>query len=333
LGLESITVPFRYRVVAGTLVSTTYAVLVARAPRVARIDLDYSYPAALHVAPRSEQDAGDIFAPSGTDVRVRVLTDTAAASGNLVLADGRSLQMSAEAPTQLSTALKVVANNSYRVALVGNDGLSSPGDTEYFIRVLEDRPPEVHITRPAGDRAVTQLEEVDIEAQADDDNGIERLDLVYSVRGGDERVVPLNVPRHATSASARYTLALENLDIRPGDFVSYYVRARDLARGKQANEARSDIFFLDVRPFEQEFSLAQSQSMAGSGYTGAIDELVNAQRQVVVATWKLDRRAHGANGVRSERDIQSIGKTEADLRERVEQTASSFRGSTMRDPR
>ncbi|PWT81474.1 MAG: hypothetical protein C5B57_10345, partial [Blastocatellia bacterium] len=333
LALESVTVPFRYRVVAGKLVSTTYTVVVARAPRVTRIDLDYTYPPALHIAAHTEQDAGDIFAPSGTDVRVRVHTDTAVESGQLVLADGRTLRMSAEAPTQLSTTLKIVANNSYRVRLTGSDRLSSSGDTEYFIRVLEDRPPEVHITRPAGDRAVTRLEEVDIEVQADDDNGIERLDLVYSARGGDERVIPMNVPRHTTSATARYTLALEDLDIQPGDFVSYYVRARDLARGKQANEARSDIFFLDVRPFEQEFSLAQSQSMAGSGYTGAIDELVNAQRQVVVATWKLDRRALGANGVRSERDIHSIGTTEADLKERVEQTASSFRESSMRDPR
>ena len=44
--------------------------------------------------------------------------------------------------------------------------------------------------------------------------------------------------------------------------------------------------------------------MSGSGYSGALDELVNRQRQVVVATWKLNRRAENANGAQSDRDIR-----------------------------
>jgi hypothetical protein len=333
LALPSVSAPFTYRVTAGTLVSSTYAVTVVRPPGVARIDIDYTYPAALGLPPRSEEDGGDIYAPAGTDVRVRVHTDRPVAQGRLAFAGGASVPLAAEGSTALSAALKVTKDGSYRVSLTDGEGLSNPGDTEYFVRVLEDRPPEVHVTKPAGDRSVSRLEEVDIEAEADDDYGLERLELVYAVRGGSEKVVLLSAPRRATSTTGRYTMYLEDLDVAPGDFVSYYVRAKDLKRGGRSNEARSDIFFLDVRPFEQEFSLAESQSMAGSGYNGAVDELVNAQRQVVVATWKLDRRAQTASGARSEKDVRSVGRTEADLRLRVERTASSFRESTMRDPR
>jgi hypothetical protein len=49
----------------------------------------------------------------------------------------------------------------------------------------------VRVLKPATDRSVTRLEEVDIEAQAEDDYGVDRLDLVYSVSGGAEKVVPL----------------------------------------------------------------------------------------------------------------------------------------------
>src|SRR5262249_8456631 len=236
-------------------------------------------------------------------------------------------------PDVFSTKLRVVEDSSYRLTLTDREGLSSPGDVEYFIRTLADRPPEVHIVKPASDRAVTPLEEIDIEAQADDDYGIDHLDLVYSVRGRDEKVVPFDIPKRAASVTGRRTLYLEDLDVQPGDFVSYYVRARDITRGKRSNEARSDIFFLEVKPFEQEFAMAQSQSMAGSGYTGSIDDLINAQRQVVVATWKIDRRSQSSNGGQSEADIRSVARTEADLKSRVEQTSSSFRESTMRDPR
>ncbi len=53
--------------------------------------------------------------------------------------------------------------------------------------------------------------------------------------------------------------------------------------------------------------------MAGSGYSGSIDDLVNAQKQVVVATWKLDRRSLGAGGAQSAADVRTVSKTEADL--------------------
>ena len=36
--------------------------------------------------------------------------------------------------------------------------------------------------------------------------------------------------------------------------------------------------------------------MAGSGYNGSIDDLVNAQKQIVVATWKIDRRTQAIKG-------------------------------------
>lgn len=330
LALQAVTSSFTYRVTAGSASSREYSVTVAQAPRVTRIDIDYSYPPALGLAARIEKDGGDIYAPAGTDVRLHIRTDRAVAAGRLALADGPPVMLTASTATELTASMKVVADTSYRIALTDRDGLASPGDTEYFIRTLEDRPPQVRILMPAADRGVTALEEVDIEAQADDDFGVARLELVYAVGGRAETVVPLSTPGVATSVKGRRTLFLEDLRVRPGDFVSYYVRAFDRGRGRSSNEARSDIFFLEVKPFEQEFALAQSQTGSGSR---AIDDLVAAQKEVVVATWKLDGRARKANDARSEQDIRAVARAESDLKAKVERTASLFRTNTMRNPR
>jgi len=326
---------FRYRVAAGSLVSPVYHVRVAQPPRVARIDVDYTFPASFGLPSRTETDSGDIYAPAGTDVRLHIHTEQPVVRGTLSLGSSESVPLTAQSPTEFVASLKVSSNGSYRVALVDSGGLSSDASSEYFIRVVSDRPPEVHISKPASDRQVTALEEVDIEAQADDDYGLDRVELVYAVRGESERTVPLPIPRRATTATARHTLFLEDLGVQPGDFVSYYVRARDVTRSGQvrSNEGRSDIFFLEVRPFEQEFSLAESQSMAGAGYNGSIDDLVNAQKQIVVATWKIDRRTQAATAAQPAQDIRAIGRSESDLLTRVEEVASSLRESTMRDPR
>jgi len=72
--------------------------------------------------------------------------------------------------------------------------------------------------------------------------------------------------------------------------------------------------------------------MAGAG-TNGLDDLVVAQKEVVTATWKLDRRAQAAKGAKSEQDIRSVSRAQAELKTRAEQTSSTFRESTMRDPR
>ena len=333
LALPSVGAPFNYRVVAGAVTSPTYEIAVAIPPRVTRIDVHYTYPAGLRLAPRTETDGGDIYAPAGTDVRVQVFTDRPAANGQMTLGNGQQIALSADKPNELSASLKVTDDNSYRVALADRDGIGNPGDTEYFIRTLEDRPPDVRVLKPATDRSVTRLEEVDIEAQAEDDYGVDRLDLVYSVKGGAETVVPLGIARASVMVNGRHTLFLEDLDVQPGDFVSYYVRARDLTRGTRPNEARSDIFFLEVKPYEQEFALAQSQGNMPGGNQSGIDDLVTAQKEIVVATWKLDRRARSAKGAKSEPDIKAVSRAEAELKARVEQTSSAFREGTMRDPK
>ena len=326
---------FRYRVVASTLVSPIYRVRVAQPPRVARIDVDYEYPSDLSIPSRHETDSGDVYAPAGTEVRLHVHSEQPVARGRLSLSSGASIPLATQSPTELTASMKVAEDGSYRVALADAEGLSNDEGVEYFVRVVTDRPPDVHILKPASDRQVTPLEEVGIEAQADDDYGLERVELVYAVRGEGEKVVPLDIPKRATTATVHHTIYLEDLGVRPGDFVSYYVRARDVTRGAngaRSNEGRSDIFFLEVRPFEQEFSLAESQSMAGSGYTGSIDHLVNAQKQIVVATWKIDRRTQ-ATKARPAQDIRDIGHSQSDLLTRVEEVASSLREATMRDPR
>ncbi|MCA1561070.1 MAG: hypothetical protein LC804_12655 [Acidobacteria bacterium] len=198
---------------------------------------------------------------------------------------------------------------------------------EYFIRLMDDRPPDVRIVRPAGDQQVSPLEEVAIEAHAEDDYGIDRFELVYAVRGGAEKSVPLGGGGPATSRTGSHLLYVEDLSVEPGDFVTYYARARDIGRGKRSTEARSDIFFLEVKPFEEEFVSAQSQAMAGGSGNRSVEGLVAAQKEIIIATWKLDRRSTGG---RSAQDVRAIGRAQGDLKARAQAAAGHLRRAAAR---
>ena len=178
----------------------------------------------------------------------------------------------------LEVELVLSRDDSYRLRLTDGDGLGR-ADTEYFIRLMDDRPPDVRILRPAGDQQITPLEEVAIEARAEDDYGIDSLELVYAVPGGKTKSCAVR----STSGTdvvrlGAHLLAAEDLRVKPGDVITYYARARDVGRGKRSTETRSDMYFLEVRPFNEEFVEAQSQAGGGAPSVADRDAHRRAER-------------------------------------------------------
>jgi hypothetical protein len=138
------------------------------------------------VCRRGTKRTAAIFTPEGTRVRRGSLTNP---SNQDDVNFGRCENGSVPEDRGDRAAGRPPADEerAYRVQLTDADGLRGGGETEYFIRLMDDRPPDVRILRPNGDQQVTPLEEVAIEARADDDYGIAEFDLVYSVAGRPER--------------------------------------------------------------------------------------------------------------------------------------------------
>ena len=306
----SVTRSFRYRVGAAAFISPDYLVEALSPPRVTRIDVEYVYPSFTGLAPRSEEDGGDLFAPAGTAARLVVHTDKPVAEGALVLSDGRRVALAeAGGARRRAATLAVEGDGRYRVRVVDAHGLSNRDAADYLIRATADRPPTVRVLRPGGDREVTPLEEVTIEVRADDDHAVERLDLVYTVVGRTERTLPFDVPEGASAVTGERTFFVEDLSVEPGDVVTYFARARASGLGGVSTQARSDLYFLEIRPFDNEFEEALSQGGLGP-QAAEIGRLVGLQKQIVVATWRLDQTAGG-----SEDDVRAVAKVQGDLRD------------------
>ena len=306
----SVTRSFRYRVGAAAFISPDYLVEALSPPRVMRIDVEYAYPPFTGLAPRSEEDGGDLFAPAGTAARLVVHTDKPVVEGALVLSDGRRVALAGAGDARRAATLVVEGDGRYRVRVVDAHGLSNRDAADYLIRATADRPPAVRMLRPGGDREVTPLEEVTIEVRADDDHAVERVDLVYTVVGRPERTLPFDISEGVSAVTGVRTFFVEDLAVEPGDVVTYFARARDAGLGGVSTEARSDLYFLEIRPFDNEFEEALSQGGLGPE-AAEIGRLVALQKQIVVATWRLDQEAAG----RSDDDVRAVAEVQGDVRD------------------
>src|SRR5690606_20330173 len=190
----------------------------------------------------------------------------------------------------------------------------------------EDREPTVSFEKPKRDIKANALEEVVLQARADDDYGVRQLDLVYTINGGEERTVPLHRAgaKALTEVSAGHTLYLEELGVKPGDFVSYFAKATDTDTVGGPKVTTSDIYFVEVRPFSQDFRRAQSMAGGGGGGgggggaadTGALSE---QQRQIVSATFNLERDRAKTAADKFREDAVFIGLSQGRLRDQVDE--------------
>jgi len=194
-----------------------------------------------------------------------------------------------------------------------------PISAEYGVIVRGDEAPTVKLIRPGRDVTASPIEEVAIGIEAEDDFSLESVELLYSVNAGDWQSVmlpPEQLTEHvfylesmgSPDASSDDTGALTQgpesdasaslpslagLVMQPGDLITYYVRVRD-----HDSVAETDMMLIDVRPFERRFSEGQGGASGGAGGGGANEgsEISRRQKEILLATWNLQRTTEALGG-------------------------------------
>jgi len=311
-----------YFVEASGIRSSLFRIDVAELPYVQQMTLEYHFPAYTGLSPLLQEDGGDIAAVRGTDVRFLISPTVPVKGGAIVVEDRDTLPLTALEDGTLTAALQVSENGLYHVAFESLSGDRVVGSPDYLIDVLPDQPPIVSFTKPGRDVNVTSIEEVFVEVEAEDDYGVTRLELFYSVNGGPEQTQEMYSGRRR-DVLAGHTLYLEEFDLVPGDFISYYARGTDGNGVSGRQEATTDIYFMEVRPFDREFRQAEQAGAAGGG--GGFDSsLSQRQREVIAATFKMVRDRDDYSSEEYEENLTTLALAQGRLREQVERLVAQI---------
>src|SRR5687767_3132808 len=276
-----------YFVESNSVRSDVFKLNVVDLPYVKQLDLMLNFPAFTNLPSKTIEDGGDIAALKGTNATITAKLTGKVRTARIVYSDGKKVEMKQQGADFVGE-LTVTGDTSYYIELVSNDGEAYRGSNEYDVSVLVDQAPTISFDKPGRDKKATNLEEVFTQARAEDDYGVVSMDLHFSVNGGDEKRVNLQqlTRDSARSLSGAYTFFLEEYNLKPGDFISYYAKARDAS-----NESTSDIYFIEVKPFEMEYKQSQQQGGGGGGEGGDQEQnaLSRRQKDLIAATHRLIR--------------------------------------------
>jgi hypothetical protein len=322
--------PLQYYVDAEGTRSGEHSVTVVDLPRIERVKLTYQYPDWTGLDPKTDDVSRDISAVEGTNVKVEVVADAPLEAPALII-DGNTGELAQQGRTSTG-AIVVTKPGRYQIgARVANEFVAL--SDEYAIEVVPDEKPTIEIRKPGRDWRATSIEEVPVRIHAEDDFRLRDVSLRYSVNGGEFQT--LQVGGGGKTSEGESLLDLEQLGaavtkeqtkdpskgLVPGDLVSYYAVAKD-----RKATVQTDLFMVQVQPFERRFLQAQSGNQDGGGMGDEQGAISERQREILLATWNLQRGDE--RGVRSKQQIEDSAKMLAELQATLAQQAKTLAART-----
>ena len=302
--------PLEYHVELGGQTTPTYKIAVFEYPRLERADAKLVYPAYTSLEPRLIQDVRTVSAVEGTELTIICRLNKPVASA--VLSDTRKdaaqkpialAVTNPEEPAVVQATLKMTESRRLVLNLIDDAGRANTQQAQFSIHVLPNQPPSLKPTFPARDLEVSALEEVDVKATLYDDIGLVRHGLAYSLAGQEPVEVVLG---ERAAAKQKHELAhvvrLEELKAEPDQLLSYHWWAEDHGPDGQVRRTESDMYFAEVRPFEEIYRQGQQppggeqqqRQQQGQGQNAQdAQQLAQLQKEIINATWKLIRREIG----------------------------------------
>jgi len=320
--LFDVTEPTEYFVLATGIRSPAFTLSVVDLPAVAAAAATVRFPGYTGMPPETIEPAGDLAVLKGSEVSLRATVTRPATAAWLVIEGRAPVPMIPSAQGGFSGTFRVTGDAFWRIDLEAADGRRITG-LQFTVDALEDAAPAVRFTAPGRDTKVSAIEELAATVEASDDFGVSRLALHVSVNGATEQIIPLadSSLRALGAVSAVHTFFLEEWSLAPGDLVSYFAEATD----GLGQIGKSDIYFLEVRPFDKAYR--ESEEGGGGGGAGggqSAEGLSERQRQIVVGTFNVLRDSAGQQaGFRENVTTLTIG--EGRLREDVVELSSQMR--------
>lgn len=337
-----------YRVEYGEERTRDFRVTTFEFPRLERADAKVAFPAYTGLPEKTIEDTRRVSAVEGSGLeytfhlnkpvksaalvelrssrRESALTSTNLSESGLTSAATIRLLADTNRPNVYVSDFKLESSGRYELILVDDAGRTNKVPPLFVIDVLTNRAPELKFAFPKGDQRVSALEEIAFKAEAVDDFGLKGYGFAYNLAGQETKFVDLgtNAGPHEKRAFD-HLVPLETLGAQPDQLLSYYLWAEDVGPDGNPRRTTSDMFFAEVRPFEEIFRegqpqdpSAQQQQPPGQQGQNAAEKLAELQKQIITATWNIQRRETGKSPTANfTKDAETVKESQEQALEQV----------------
>jgi len=301
-----------------------YTISVYQSPELVRADARIVYPVYTKLPEKTIQDTRQVSVVEGSEVTLIFTLNKPVTTARLVPKTGIALGLAVDHqdPNVLTASVTASQSQRYELHMADAQGRSNKLPPRFVIEVHKNLPPELTPVFPSNDVVVSPLEELSLEAEVVDDYGVTGYGLSYALAGTEGRDLVLSSEAANEKPQIQYLLAMEELKAEPDQLLTYYFWAEDIGPDGKPRRTASDIYFAEVRPFEEIFRESQSfqdqqnqdqqNNQQGNQQDRPGERLAQLQKQIISATWNVKQQAERSGGIEGRKeDLDVVRQSQA----------------------
>lgn len=339
--INDIRQPVTYRIEYDQMSTPGYKIRVFECPEVVRSDAQLRYPLYSQLDAKEIADTRRVAAPIGTNLTWKIHLNKPFATGQLIpkeVGEPIPLTVSEENPLLATCSIEVKETSQWNVQLVDKEQRQNRIEVNLKVTAIANKPPVLQLTS-GGDSVVSALQEFDVIAKVKDDYAVTAAGIGYQLAGGDvvEQELAVKVGENAKKikeSTVSSVIDFEALQAEPEQLLSYYMWIEDLDDSGQPRRITTDMYFAEVRPFDEIFRQAdenaeaqqqqqQQQQNGNQQQGGQGEELLEMQKQIILASWNIHRSA-SVKGLpsRSKDDLSTVSQSQEQALEMLSELAA-----------
>jgi hypothetical protein len=291
---------WQYDITGGDARSALYTIRALRRPGVARLRVQYRYPAYMNLAATVMSDTdGTLEAPVGADATLEVTCTEHVARASITYAGRRIEAKPADNANVYQATLPVTQSAPFQISLLSDRKVAGSGPGGMEVRAIADQPPVVRWATARRDLRLDARDTFAVRCAIADDYGAVSGAMLVQINNQPPVSFPLAIKSPGRAWDELVSMNLAELKVAVGDVLQMKISASDAAGGRGTSET--------IRV------IAAPQSV-GFDQISCADELMESLRLVQNATTTLSEAA------RATPSIEAPGARMAQLARAADQT-------------
>lgn len=318
---ESLDNTIEYYVSNSVTKSPVFKIEVLDEPFVRRWWVEYIYPA--YTRFRTEMDTlsyGNIQAYKYSTVKLSIETNIPVQKATMNRSDGTIIDLQRVDQQNYITQFQVLKPDIWYLELIDELGRRSQPE-EKRITIIADNPPQISIVYPGEDIMLNQNLLLPLIISADDDFGLKNLSLSFKINDGPEQNIMLQSVIESKLYQKDYVLSLREINLFPGDVVSYWAEVYDNSPDNQ--KAVSKVFRARFPSIEEIYkALEQGEDQKKDELKAALDKSNQIQKEFEQKRRELLKESE--LNWEDKKQLQDMLQNQEKLAEQVENVAENY---------
>ena len=308
-----------FKISAAGYDSRQYEINVLPKPMIVHFDVFMDYPEYTGKKDEPLKNIGDLTAPIGTKVRWEFSTKST--ESITVDIGGETVEANRQGETLFVLARELMESDYYTIK-VSNKQLLNADSISYSISVIPDLHPSISV-KPMEDTVSNKY--LYFLGELSDDYGLTALRLKYKVEGSDKdyKSVPIPFDRSSRYSFFSHYWDLQDLELSPGDNISYFFEVWDNDRINGSKSTKSTVLQFKLPSLDE---IDKETKESNENIKDKLDSSINQAKEIKEELKALQDKLFQKKSLSWEdkKSIEDLLNKQKDLDENVKDLQQEF---------